>query len=320
MPTVYEIITDRIVTALEAGVAPWRKPWADPRIKPGELGSYPANLCSPRTPYRGVNVFLTAATAAAFGYEHPFWITFKQAVSKGHPVRKGEKATPIVFWKWLHKKDEATDRIVRIPMLRYYSVFNVAQLSDGWEALVPVKPDADEPEPTVSWSPVEAAESIVARYLADGGPSVRESTDPRAYYRPSSDSVNMPDRILFPKAESWYGTLFHELGHSTGHGDRLSRPGITDACMFGSHSYSREELVAEMTAAFLCGATGVLTPELEANSAAYLSGWVKALKGDAKLAVIAGAQAQKAADLIRGIKYAAETADEPATDAARVAA
>jgi antirestriction protein ArdC len=314
MSTVYDIITDRLVTALESGVAPWRRPWANPKVKPGELGSYPANAIS-RAPYRGVNVFLTTATAAAYGYEHPFWLTFKQAIAKGCPVRKGEKATPIVFWKWLEKgRDEATGKPIRIPLLRYYSVFNVAQLNDGWETLVPTRQPADEPEPepTVQWSPINLADAMVARYRSDGGPTLSEGTDPRAYYVPSRDHVHMPDRVLFPSAQNWYGVLFHELGHSTGYADRLNRPGITDPSMFGSHAYSREELVAEMTAAFLCGATGILTPDLEANAAAYLAGWVKALRGDAKLAIIAGAQAQKAADLIRGVQYGAD-AGEPET-------
>ena len=279
MPTVYEIVTERILTELERGNVPWHKPWS------GEQ-SMPRNLTSGKL-YRGCNVFLLGMQ----GYGSPYWLTYKQAQARGGSVRKGEKASPIVFWKWLEKKDE-TGKLQRVPMLRYFSGFNVEQC-DGLEY--------PKPEPKPEFDPIDAAEKLAANYRA--GPKLQHGGG-RAYYRPSTDTVQMPERSAFANGPEYYSTLFHELGHSTGHDSRLKRKGITDPIHFGSHSYSKEELVAEMTAAFLCGFSGI--DQTVENSAAYLRSWIQALKGDAKLVVQAAAQAQKASDHIRGIKFEAE--------------
>jgi antirestriction protein ArdC len=281
----YQIMTDRIVGLLEQGVVPWRRPWK-------QLGGLmPQNLKSKKA-YRGVNVFWLACA----GYGSPYWVTFKQAKALGGSVRKGEKGFPVIFWKWLEREDEDTGKSRRIPMLRYYTVFNVEQC-EGIEDKVP-QIDTDEP---VEFEPIERCEQIVESF---SGPSVRTG-DSRAYYVPSTDLVNMPKRELFETAESYYSVLFHELGHSTGHESRLGREGITDATMFGSHKYSKEELVAEMTAAFLSGHCAIDSATVE-NSAAYIQGWLKKLRNDTKLLVSAAAQAQKAADLILGRSFETE--------------
>lgn len=126
----------------------------------------------------------------------------------------------------------------------------------------------------------------------------REQSD-HAWYRPSTDTVGMPARGLFNSSEQYYNTLFHELTHSTGHPSRIGREGIEKLNTFGSERYSREELVAEMGAAMLCGLTGLAPHTLE-NSAAYLQSWLRALKADSRMVVAAASAAQKAADFILG--------------------
>ena len=284
--TVYDVITDRILEKLEAGTVPWHKPW-----KGGDAGM-PRNLKSMRA-YRGINVFLLSCA----GYGSPHWLTFRQAAQLGGSVRKGEKGFPVVFWKWPEKAGDNPGRDDRVqargPLLRYYTVFNVAQ-SDGID-----DPDAGD-VPTRTFCPIEACERVVAT-MPD--PPRRVFGEARAYYRPSEDLVNLPPAELFDSDEELYSTLFHELVHSTGHSKRLSRPSVTDAVLFGSHAYSKEELVAEMGAAFLCGHAGIETATLD-NSAAYIASWLDKLKNDKCLVVHAAAAAQKAADHILGRELA----------------
>lgn len=284
---VYQIITDRIIEKLEAGTPPWRKPWRTA----GGKAQLPANLASKRD-YRGVNVFLLHAA----GYASPWWLSYKQAAEKGGQVRKGEKGFPVVFWKPLAVKDKETGKDKQVPLLRYYTVFNSEQI-DGLTL-------PDEPaEAGPGIDPVDAAEAIAAGYK--DGPAVRHGFR-QAAYKPGADEVVMPDMGTFFTPSGYYGTLFHELGHSTGHDKRLGRKGITEPHGYGSATYSQEELVAEMTAAFLLGHCGLEAPELD-NAAAYIQGWLKALKDDRKLVVVAAAQAQKAADHILGITHEAKT-------------
>lgn len=275
----YQIMTDRICTLLERGEIPWRRPWHQ------NGGLMPMNLKS-RKEYRGINPLLLACA----GYSSPYWLTYKQASELGGQVRKGEHGYPVVFWKWLDGKDRETGESKRIPLLRYYTVFNTAQC-DGLDGKVP-----DLASERVTFQPIERCESVVAGY--QGRPQIHTGGD-RAFYRPSTDSVTMPPRESFTSAEGYYNVLFHELGHSTGHASRLKREGITDPVMFGSHDYSKEELVAEMTAAFLCGHCAIDNATVE-NSAAYIQSWLRALRNNKSLLVSAAAQAQKAADLILG--------------------
>jgi antirestriction protein ArdC len=286
---VYELITNRICDLLEQGVIAWKKPWAG-----GE--GIPQNLIS-RKLYRGVNVFLLSSLS----FESPYFLTFKQAKELGGFVKAGEKACPVIFWKWLEKQDpegESFDsegnRISRIPMLRYYSVFNVAQTVGIPANKIPSTSTKENP-----FNPVQAAQSIV-----DGMPHkpLILNSEARAYYRPSTDLVNVPRPNLFQIPEEYYSTLFHELTHSTGHESRLNRKSITEINSFGSHEYSKEELVAEMGAAYLSAQSGIVESTIQ-NSAAYISGWLKRLRNDNKFVVQAAAQAQKAADFILGRNF-----------------
>ncbi len=200
----------------------------------------------------------------------------------------------VVFWNWIDKETGKTDNqgkpaVDRIPFLRYYNVFNTQQcdLPDG---VVPALPDV----PTVE--PIAACEAIVQ--AMPNRPAISHNGGNRAYYRQGTDSVHMPNQTRFEHQEEYYSTLFHELTHATGHSSRLDRKTLTDYDGFGGDNYSREELVAEMGAAFLCGVAGTETQTLD-NSGAYIASWLRALKEDKRLVVTAAAQAQKAADYIQ---------------------
>jgi antirestriction protein ArdC len=269
----YDRITDRITALLEQGTVPWHKPWK-------ARTCLPRNLVSQR-PYRGINVFLLIAMM----YESPFWLTFRQVSQLGGSVRKGEKACPVVFWKQLKIEDKESQEPKKIPLLRFYHVFNVAQC-DGLKS--------PEPVPAVE-SNIVKPEEIVAGMPQ---PPVIKHGMTHAYYSPREDYVGLPARERFERTEGYYATLFHELIHSTGHENRLKRfTGSAQLAQFGSDPYSKEELVAEMGAAFLCGHAEIGERTID-NSAAYLKGWLEQLKNDKTLIVQAAAQAQRAADFI----------------------
>lgn len=278
--SVYEIVTNRIMELLQAGEIPWRKPW--------KATGGARNFVS-KKPYRGINQFLLNCATFSSAY----WMTFKQVSERGGRVRKGEKSTMVVFWKWLDRKedgeqDETGEHSVqgKVPLLRYYNVFNLDQI-DGIEAPV-------EEQPANPFRPIEQAELIMLGMPYK--PIILYSGD-RACYSPSLDQVKLPNREAFSSPEEFYSTAFHELAHSTGHPKRLRRKGIIEPSYFGSHEYSHEELVAEFAASMLCGVAGIEQQTIE-NSAAYIQGWLKVLKNDKKLAVIAAGQAQRAADFI----------------------
>ena len=293
--TVYERVTARVTELLSQGVVPWQKPW---HAKVGP----PRNGVSGRY-YRGLNVFMLSHA----GFESPWWFSPKQVSDLGGHIVKGEKVSWAHFWKpWVPKSDPAEPLEVeadeaeistRRPLLivRAYRVVNLDQIAG---------PGADkfrEKHPLVSGpvndnDPIAACDEIVANMPQR--PGIRYGGD-KAFFRPWTDTVHMPKRDTFKSSESFYSVLFHELSHSTGHEDRLNRNSLTDGTPFGSPTYSREELVAEMGAAFLCATAGIDDPTIQ-NSAAYIHHWLKFLKSDPKALVIAGAQAQKASDFILG--------------------
>ena len=295
--TVYERVTEKITELLEQGVVPWQKPW---HAKVGP----PRNGVSGRY-YRGLNVFMLSHA----GFDSPWWFSPKQVNDLGGHIRKGEKTSWVHFWKpWFPKGEPAdpleveTDEVEistrRRPVLiiRAYRVVNCAQCDGPWidkfiakhpvEGLV--KNDND---------PIAACEDVVANMPQR--PAIRYGGD-QAFFRQWTDTVHMPRRTAFTSSEAFYGALFHELTHATGHRDRLNRKTLTDGTPFGSPTYSREELVAEMGAAFLCATAGIADPTIQ-NSAAYISGWLKFLRSDPRALITAGAQAQKAADYVLGV-------------------
>ena len=287
---VYGKITDRIIAALEEGVVPWQKPW-------NAAEGAPRNLITGK-PYRGVNLWLLSHRGGG-----PFWLTYRQARQIGGYVKKGEKGETVVFWKWQaakpreddgRKPGEVSSRDLEgYVIAKSYTVFNATQceLPEKWQAKTIIE-DLD----TGDTSEIAACEGIVKGM--PGRPDITHGGG-SAFYRPSADQVTMPARERFPKPEHYYSVLFHELTHSTGHASRLNRAGVVEAVRFGSPNYSKEELVAEMGAAFLCGVAGIENETVD-TSAAYIKGWLQKLNDDTRLVVHAAAQAQKAAAHILG--------------------
>lgn len=280
--TAYEIVTERIVAALESGVAPWRKPWRT---------TAPISMSSGK-PYRGVNVFLLMGDGSNGSN---WWGTYKKVTELGGQIRKGEKATTAVYWKMLDREDANGDA-VRIPMLRYFNVFSATQAD--WEGGMP------ERFSTYSTpnDPIAAADGIVEAWKASGdAPRFSPEPSDRAAYAPKADKIMMPHRDAFETSDLFYSTLFHECTHATGAAKRLNRPGVADFDAFGTHSYGIEELIAEMGAAMLCGQAGIETT-IE-SSAAYLAAWLNTINEDPRMVVTAAQSAQKAVDRILGVTW-----------------
>lgn len=283
---VYSEITDAILSALEQGLVPWHKPWTG--------GQLPTSMSTNKA-YRGVNAFLLGLSP----YASPWWGTYRQIQELGGQVRKGERATAVVFWKRLTVATTAEERAAgrgntkQIPMLRHFATFNAEQC-DG----LPGRYAAAESR-GIDFDPIAEAEAIVSGYQS--APKI-EHRGNQAYYSPRSDQVVMPPRSLFESADGYYSTLLHELTHSTGHPSRLARPTLLESHRFGDESYSKEELCAEMGAAMLSGIAGIAHRTVP-QSAAYVGSWLKVLRGDPKLVIQAAAQAQKACDLILGTTF-----------------
>jgi antirestriction protein ArdC len=273
---VYEIITNATLKKLKQGSVPWYRPWNGSE-------QMPKNLITKKE-YQGINAFLLGCQ----GYGSPFWLTFKQCKDLGGNVRKGARATPVIYWNWLEieKDGEAEEKV---PFLRYYAVFNVQQCEGIPQDKVP-----QVPVNTNDIDRITLCEEIIE--AIEDRPAITHNRQAAVYYA-LKDTINMPLFESFETAEAYYSTLFHELVHSTGHEKRLARPGITDLSPFGTPSYSKEELIAEMGAAFLCGFAGIENITL-GNSAAYIQGWLQKLRNDKKLVIVAAAQAQKAANYI----------------------
>lgn len=294
----YQEVTNRILELLEKGTVPWRNP-----LRRQGGGDWPKNLSSKKR-YRGINVFLLAMTAWEKGYGSDYWLTFKQARQQGGSVKRGEKSSLVTFWKLYDKTDKESGEQYQLPVLRHYHVFNAEQC-DGIESPDIVPPDPNAPP----FEPLAACEQIVTEYR--DAPIIKHLNGP-ARYVPSLDRVVIPAPEGFVDRESYYSVLFHELTHSTGHPKRLNRLQDQDPASFGSPEYSKEELVAEMGAAFLAAAGGISPPTIE-QSAAYIDNWKKALRGDAKLVITAGGAAQRAADHILGVTFE-EAAKDTTTD------
>lgn len=293
MPNVYEIITGEIIKSLESGVVPWRKPWSS------EL---PCNLVSQK-PYRGLNVFMLATS----GYESKFWLTLNQANKLGGKIKTGSKSHLITFWNvGKEKLNEKTGKVQCPFLLRYYNVFNLTQ-TEG----IDLPRAIFERNKRNAFEAIEAAESMAESMP---NPPKFEQSD-AAWYRPSSDTVGIPPRSFFHSPAEYHATLFHELTHSTGHESRLHRESFDNPSIFGSESYSKEELIAEMGAAFLCGLSGI-EREILPNSASYLQNWIKRLQGDSKLILSAASMAQKAADYISRNAIADQTETQQEREAA----
>lgn len=268
--TPQEVLVQRILQKLSEGVVPWQKMWnANTRAV-----SYLT-----QKPYRGFNAMVLDSGEYA---------TLNQINKLGGKVKKGEKGTPIAFFKWV--KNEEEDK--NFSMLRYYVVFETNTQVDGLPSKRKIKEN-------VNSNPIESAEKIVKEY--ETMPPIKHG-DPA--YRPSTDELSMPDLKEFDSASEYYSALFHEAVHSTGHKSRLNRAGITESNGFGSETYSKEELVAEIGSAMLCGESNI--EGTFDNSVAYIGSWLKRLQNDPKMIINASQQAQKAVDFITNKKFQTE--------------
>ncbi len=275
---VYTIVTNRIIEHLEKGVVPWQKPWTDAGL--------PKNLVTGKH-YRGINVWLLNT----LNYSQNSFLTFKQVKDLGGSIKKGEKAQEVIFWKWLEKENKETGEKEKVPILRYYNVFNIDQCSDiPKEKLPPVIERSN--------NPLEACEKIITEMPKR--PDIRFK-EHQAYYNKLNDYVNMPKMGTFTNSENYYSALFHELVHSTGHSERLNRKELTNNNSFGTKDYAVEELTAEMGASYLKSYAGIPIEQLE-NNASYIQVWLERLKNDKRFIVHASAQAQKATDYILNIR------------------
>lgn len=300
---VYSLVTDRILEELEKGSIPWHKPWIRPTT--GYTGVRiavdPQSCAYSRStgrPYSLLNQMLLCRSGE--------WATYNQIQEAGGQVRKGEKSSPVVFWKFVEvKKTNSTgeEETERVPMLRYYSVFHVETQTEG------IKPRARGAHDTVlvadtktefrqEWDAIAEADALVRKYLDFSGVTHTEVVGDRAFYRPGADSIETPTRAQFRDPAEYYSTLFHEITHSTGHPARLDRFSVAGSHAFGSENYSKEELVAELGASALVNLLGIESDGSFRNNAAYIQNWIGQLRNDNKLIVHASGKAEKAVNYI----------------------
>lgn len=279
MKDIYSEVTNRIVAALEQGTPPWVCPWRQGSALPNNLATGKA--------YRGINVLILAIEAMSRNFTDNRWLTFRQANALGARVRQGEHGTTIVFYR-MHEISETNDgfdvlsgEVRKIPLLRTYVVFNADQLNGV--------PDRFVLPPLQPLQPVDVAEQLIIQT----GAVIRHGGN-QAFYRPSSDMIQLPPMTSFAHADDYYATALHELCHWTGHSQRLNRLSVQRP---GIEAYALEELVAEIGAAFLsahCGLNGVV------EHASYIGTWLNALRRDKRLIFVAAGAAQKAADFVMG--------------------
>jgi hypothetical protein len=284
---VYEIVTEKIMEQMKAGVIPWQRPW---HSISDEAISYVS-----RKPYSLLNQMLLGIPGE--------FLTRNQIKALGGNIKKGAKAQFVVFFRWVikgtHKvltNEEAAntkpeDLSSLYPMLRYYYVFHLSD-TEG----IPTK--IKEDEPVVKIKPVEAAEAIIRDYSERTDLCIKQVKSNGAYYSPLRDEVVVPLLDQFDNSEQFYATLFHECVHSTGAKKRLNRPTITETNFFGDENYSREELIAEMGSAMLCNRLGIDTESVFKNTVAYLQSWLEALRNDKYMVVWAASRSEKAVKLI----------------------
>lgn len=286
---VYTRVTDQIVKAIEAGAQDFKMPWHSP----GASSDYPINLATGNR-YRGVNTLALWAEAHERHYPEAKWATYRQFAELGLQVRKGSRSAIGVFWKPFdaQKGDaveshdaprDADDSRTRW-IARAFPLFNIAQ-TEGYEA------------PTLPPRPGHERIAHAEAFMAAIGAEIRHGGN-RAFYRPSDDFIQMPPFEVFVDPIAYYGTLAHEFGHWTGHESRLNRD---LKIRFGDEKYAAEELIAELTAAYISADLG-LAPEPKQENAAYIQNWLKILKSDKRAIFTAARHAQAAADYVHSMQ------------------
>lgn len=279
--SLYEEVTARIVSELEAGRLPWVQPWG----RVGVAGpGVPRNALTGR-PYSGVNILILWGAVIAHGWPSQAWLTYAQAQAVGGCVRKGERGQCVVYADRFTPEAEKAraerdgDAAKAVPFLKRFTVFNVAQC----EGLQPEL--AADPAPLPDREIVPIAEAVIAA----SGVDVRIGGD-RAFYAPALDIVQVPPQPAFFDQVNYYRTCLHELTHATGHAKRLARD-LTSS--YGTKDYAREELVAELGSAFLCAALGIVPSVRHAD---YIGAWLDVLREDNRAIFRAASAATKAAD------------------------
>lgn len=277
---IYQTVTDKIIKKMEEGNFKWVKSWS---------GTFDGafNRISKKS-YSLLNQMLLDHDGE--------YATFKQWTSLGGKIKKGEKSEMIVFWSFIEKKEKdefGNEKVVKkFPMLKYFNVFHISQV-EGVEPLNKEEIKQNEQ--------IKSAQEIVDEYLNLEKLKLVNEDKNMAYYSPAMDYINVPELNQFKSSNEYYATLFHEMIHSTGHSSRLNR-GLEQNAGFGSESYSKEELIAEIGSAGLCEIANVSTDDTFINSVAYLQSWIKVLKNDKKLIVSASSKAEKAIGYILGNK------------------
>lgn len=316
-----ELILQRITEQLEQGTVPWRKPWT---ANQAAFGSG-LNIVSHK-PYNGINRLLTSLQ----GFQSRYWGSFAQWSDVGGHVRKGERGTPIVFWSVVDRKNSQSSNASSKPtnprnpkddklfILKHSTIFNLDQI-DGVDSLKKIESEASQ-RPVAAFAPIDAAQRLLDAYLARDGHLTMRHGASSASYLPMKDTILMPGGADFTESAEYYSTAFHELIHSTGHIDRLARDGVVHFDRFGSHQYSKEELIAELGSAFLCGHVGI-SPAVLANQAAYIASWLQVLKNNSpRLIIDAASAAQKAAALVCPELGVVPNPDDGSVDAGKEAA
>ncbi|OKO78310.1 zincin-like metallopeptidase domain-containing protein [Bradyrhizobium sp. NAS96.2] len=311
--TLYQEVTDRIVSELEQGIVPWVQPWGS-GVEQSAIG-LPRNAATGRT-YSGINILILWGRLFDEGYPSQQWLTFRQAITLGGTVRKGEHGVGICYADRFVPKERQTNsqgdpsyapneavEPQAVAFLRRYTVFNAAQC-DGL-------PDHchDQASPLPERAIVPEAEALARATLAD----IRHGGD-EAYYECERDYVQLPPHPAFFDQINYYRTLFHELGHWTGHASRLKRD---QTGSFGSKPYASEELVAELTAAFVC-ATLSIRPTV--RHADYIGNWIDVLRGDNRAIFHAASRASKAADFLLAFRPQVLAVSAAAVDASDMTA
>lgn len=289
--TVYEVVTARILELLDRGVIPWKQPYSAGGLLPTSYTT--------KKPYSGINLIMTAAYAKAYGYDCPYWITYKKCRELGGHVKKGARGVPIVYIRRdvelvLNEDGTVVDEVRRF-IFRYYTAFNLEQ-TEGIE--IP-----NQTRPTINT--IAECEKVIADMK--NAPSIIHGQFHPPSYNMVTDQIRIPPISQFKSAEYYYDVLFHELVHSTGHKSRLNREGV---------STSKEELIAEIGSSYLCGYCGIVDRVIE-NQAAYINSWRNRIAADARLIISAAARAQAAVNYILNRKedVVEPDAEEPAAAA-----
>lgn len=298
---VYQIVADKIISMIESeGILPWHKPWnVSSRLSDDAIFGEARSWNNGRY-YRGINQFVCGFCGQ--------WATAKTIFDNGGHIKKGAKATPVVFWSFM-VKDEKTGKLRpfdedkdndadKIPFLRYINVFKIGRDTTDIEEKDFSK-NKDNTESEEKFNADDYAESIISEYVSRETIKFSNLINSNsAFYKPYTDEIVVPNKTSFENESEYYSTTFHEMTHSTGAKNRLKRDGVVKNDGFGNNLYSKEELVAEMGAAMLLHITNLDIPTTLTNNAAYIKGWLKQIKEEPKILVFAASQAEKAVKFI----------------------